>query len=186
MAIADERCAQGSGYFDPNLAASRSNVDLSYGYPLTPSENIHTPMVPAAYPPAEPYREAPLHRHSPSQGFVSQGQITPPRSYTPAQGYGQAPPRAYTPSQGYAGQAPSPRSYTPQPQYPAEQYAPQQYPPQQYSPQQQYPSHGRYPSQPSLSLQRSSPDSYAGHPAPPPPGLGGGEPNMAGRGAHRG
>ncbi|KAI0685812.1 hypothetical protein C8T65DRAFT_747723 [Cerioporus squamosus] len=132
-----------SGYFDANMAASRSNVDL--GYTTTPlSENAHTPLIPNAYP--------------------NDAQFTPPQQYSPPQEY--APPQQYASAQQYA--------------------PPQQYPPQRpYSPAQQYPAHGRYPSQPGMGSQRASPDSSYGHPAAPPPGLDGGEPNMAGRGAHR-
>ncbi|KAH9889394.1 DUF221-domain-containing protein [Cubamyces lactineus] len=140
---------QAPGYFDPQAAASRSNIDLGgYGYASPPvSDSAATPLMPAAYP-NDAYREAPLHRPYPNQAYSSSNQYVP-------------------------------QQYSPQSQYPPQQYSPQQYPPQsQYQHAQQQP-------QSRLSPQRISPDSYLGHAPTPPPGLDGGEQNMAGRGAHR-
>ncbi|KAI0758495.1 DUF221-domain-containing protein [Trametes elegans] len=68
------------------------------------------------------------------------------------------------------------------------------YLPQQYAQQSQYPPPQHYSPQPPFQGQarmsphsqlRASPDSFLGQPPVPPPGLDDGQPNMAGRGAHR-
>ncbi|KAI0369019.1 DUF221-domain-containing protein [Pilatotrama ljubarskyi] len=88
---------QGPGYYDPQAAASRSNVDLGHGYTSSPMyENPATPLIPAAYP-NDAYREAPLHRPYPAQTYSSQ-------QYSPQSQY---PPQQYPPAQQYHAQGPS-------------------------------------------------------------------------------
>ncbi|KAI8968617.1 hypothetical protein BD414DRAFT_541409 [Trametes punicea] len=85
---------QAPGYFEAD-AASRSNIDLgTYGYSSPPLNDVTaTPLIPAALP-NDAYREAPLHRPYPSQGYSAQ--------YAPQQQHSQySPDPQYPPSQQY-------------------------------------------------------------------------------------
>ncbi|KAI0645179.1 DUF221-domain-containing protein [Trametes meyenii] len=109
---------QAPGYFDPQAAASRSNVDLGgYGYASPPIGDPTTPLMPSAYP-NDAYREAPLHRPYPSQGYPSQTSLSryspqsqyPPQQYPPQpqyQGQSRMSPQRVSPD-SYFGQAPAP------------------------------------------------------------------------------
>ncbi|OSC96504.1 DUF221-domain-containing protein [Trametes coccinea BRFM310] len=104
---------QAPGYFDPQAAASRSNIDLGggYGYASPMSDASGTPQIPAAYP-SDAYREAPLHRPYPAQSYSSQyvpqqQQYSPQSQYPPQQPSRTSPQQRVSPD-SYFSHAPVP------------------------------------------------------------------------------